>query len=152
MSSDRDPRNTKTRQRNSEMRVRQHPYLLEWVPCRFLILVVGNMYRTVRELNKSGAAFERAADIQQRYLKDNFEAAKMLQDAFKSYRDVSPADSVRCLDQSIQLYSAKGNFRRAADLMVDMADIYETKLQDPAKGLKSLETAIMWYSDEGIQA
>jgi alpha-soluble NSF attachment protein len=110
------------------------------------------MYRTVRELHKSGAAFERAADVQQKYMKDTFEAAKMLQDAFKSYRDVSPADAVRCLKQSIDLYSAKGNFRRAADLTVDMADIYETKLQDPDKALESLNTAITWYSDEGIQA
>jgi len=36
--------------------------------------------------------------------------------------------------------------------MVDMGDIYETKLQDPSKALQSLETAITWYTDEGIQA
>ena len=75
----------------------------------------------------------------------------MLQDAFKSYRDVSPADAVRVLDASIKLYTAKGNFRRAADLMGDLGETYE-RMEDLPKALSCLETAITWYSDEGIHA
>jgi alpha-soluble NSF attachment protein len=75
----------------------------------------------------------------------------MLQDAYKSYKDISPPDAIRCLDASIKLYTAKGNFRRAADLMCDLADTYE-KSEDLAKALQCLETAITWYNDENIQA
>jgi alpha-soluble NSF attachment protein len=111
-----------------------------------------NAYRTVRNLKKSGQAFERAADIHQNQLSDPQEAAKMLQDAYKSYKDESPSDAIRCLDRSIQLYTAKGNFRRAADMMCDLADTYEVKLEDFSKALQCLETAITWYTDENIPA
>jgi len=99
----------------------------------------------------SGQNFEKAADIHQRHLSDPVEAAKMLQDAYKSYKDISPQDATRVLDQSIRIYTAKGNFRRAADLMCDLADVYE-KQQNLEKALQCLETAITWYSDENIQA
>jgi alpha-soluble NSF attachment protein len=84
-------------------------------------------------------------------MSDPLESAKMLQDAFKSYRDISPPDAVRVLDASIRLYTQKGNFRRAADLMCDLGDTYE-KMEDVSKALECLETAITWYTDEGIHA
>jgi alpha-soluble NSF attachment protein len=112
----------------------------------------GNMYRQVRDMQNSGKAFERAAEVHERYLSDSLESAKLLQDAFKSYKEASPADAVRCLQRSCQLYTAKGNFRRAADLMSELAAVYETKLEDNSKALECLETAITWYTDEGIPA
>jgi alpha-soluble NSF attachment protein len=112
----------------------------------------GNMYRQTRDMQNSGKAFERAAEVHERYLGDPLESAKLLQDAFKSYKEASPADAVRCLLRSSQLYVSKGNFRRAADLQCELATVYETKMEDNSKALEALETAITWYTDEGIPA
>ena len=74
-----------------------------------------------------------------------------MQDAYKAYKDVSPQDAARVIDSSVKLYTAKGNFRRAADLIVDKADVEEA-MGDLPKALQSLETAIQWYTDENIPA
>jgi alpha-soluble NSF attachment protein len=85
-------------------------------------------------------------------LDDPLEAARMLQDAFKVYSEASPLDAVRVMEQSVGMYSAKGNFRRAADLEVQLADVYDSKLEDRAKALQCLETAITWFTDERTPA
>jgi hypothetical protein len=63
-------------------------------------------------MNKAGQMYEQAARIQLSQLNEPVEGARLLQDAFKSYREVSPGDAERCLGEAIKIYTGKGNFRR----------------------------------------
>jgi alpha-soluble NSF attachment protein len=109
-----------------------------------------NAFRAVRDLPRSGAAFERAAEVCQKHGDPN-EAARYYTDAFKSYKEVAPNDAVRCIGKSVQLYSQKGNFRRAADLQSELSEMFE-RLEDLPRALQAAETAVTWYNDENIPA
>jgi alpha-soluble NSF attachment protein len=56
------------------------------------------------------------------------------------------------MEQAVAMYSAKGNFRRAAALEVQLADVYDAKLEDGPKAIQCLETAITWFTDERTPA
>jgi alpha-soluble NSF attachment protein len=73
-------------------------------------------------------------------------------EAFKSYRKTSPLDAARTLSAAIEIYTANGNFRRAATNMQTLGELYELEVGDPAKALQSYETAANWYSDDNAEA
>lgn len=73
-------------------------------------------------------------------------------DAFKAYRKEDPQAAVRCLNFAIDRYCAKGNFRRAATQKEQLADVFETELQDTKSALEAYETAAGWYEGDNANA
>lgn len=89
---------------------------------------------------EAGRAFERAADIQQNALKEPDDAANTYLDAFKTYRKDSPEDAARCLQNSINHYTMKGNFRRAATNQQHLAELFE-EMGDNKRAFAAFDTA-----------
>ena len=97
-------------------------------------------------------AKEKAAGIQKNSLNETLDAANSLTEAFKSYRKTSPLDAARCMSAAIEIYTANGNFRRAATNMQTLGELYELEVDDKPKALQSYETAANWYSDDNAEA
>lgn len=103
-------------------------------------------------MNNAGAAFRKAAQVQQKNLSEPLDAANSLNEAFKCYRQTEPQQAASAMSDAIQIYTAQGNFRRAATNMQTLAELYETGLDDQVNALKSYETAANWFSDDNAEA
>ena len=97
-------------------------------------------------------AFERAASIQSKNLNEPDDAANTLVEAFKTYRKTDPEDAARVLDQAINHYTLKGNFRRAATHKQNLAEVYEIELGDQKRAIDSYETAAGWFENDNAEA
>lgn len=78
-------------------------------------------------------------------------------EAFKVYRKEDPKSAARCLQQSINNYTAKGNFRRAATHMQNLAECYEEmasvgEKEYEAKAVEAYETAAGWFESDNAEA
>ena len=101
---------------------------------------------------EAGLAFERAAAIQNKNLNEPDDAANTLVEAFKAYRKTDPQDAARVLEQAIQHYTLKGNFRRAATYKQNLAELYEVELSDHKKAIDAYETAGSWFEGDNAEA
>ncbi|CAM9014733.1 unnamed protein product [Wickerhamomyces anomalus] len=116
-----------------------------------LYVQAANIYRLRKQGQKAGECFEKAAKAQlQNDSKD--EAANTLVDAFKSYKSEDAASAARVLEQAIEFFTLRGQFRRAANFKNDIAQIYEEELFDIPKALQSYQDAGDWYESDNAQA
>jgi len=82
------------------------------------------------------------------------DAANTLVEAYKSYRRTDPADAARVLKQAISLFTAKGNFRRAAGYQFSLAELFEqdSELFRPEEALEAYDAAGEWYASDQADA
>ncbi|KAF2670815.1 TPR-like protein [Microthyrium microscopicum] len=101
------------------------------------------------QLQQSGKAYERSANIRLTNLNDELEAAAMLEKAHTSYLSVDRAKAISISEQVIQLQTNKGRFDRAAKTHEDLGGLYATSNnpQDKAKAIENLEKSIKYYTD-----
>ncbi|KAI9791876.1 MAG: vesicular-fusion protein S17 [Peltula sp. TS41687] len=111
-----------------------------------------NAFRMQKQGKEAGLAFERAATIQAKDLNEPDDAANTLVEAFKSYRKTDPHDAARVLEQAINHYTLKGNFRRAATYKQNLAELYEVELGDQKAAMEAYETAAGWYEGDNAEA
>ena len=97
-------------------------------------------------------AFERAAAIQTKNLNEPDDAANSLTEAYKSYRKTDPEDAARVLQQAINHYTGKGNFRRAATQQQNLAELYEVEIGDEKRAAEAYETAAGWFESDHAEA
>lgn len=110
-----------------------------------------NQFKLSKLGSKAGLAFEKSAQASvQSGNKD--EAANTLVDAFKSYKQEDPASAVRCLEQAIGFFTARGQFRRAANFKMDLGQVYEEQLMDFPKAVESYQDAGDWFESDSAQA
>ncbi|KAF2236653.1 TPR-like protein [Viridothelium virens] len=110
-----------------------------------------NAFRLQKMGIEAGRAFERAANIQQNALKEADDAANTYSEAFKTYRKDSPEDAARCLQYSINHYTLKGNFRRAATNQQHLAELFE-EIGDNKRALGAYDTAAGWFEQDNAEA
>lgn len=110
-----------------------------------------NVFRIQKDGRAAGQAFEKAAAAQQK-CDSKDEAANTLVEAFKSYKQTDPEDAVRVLKQSIQLFTLRGQFRRAANYQMDLGGIYEKELNNPSEAIAAYDTAGEWYFQDQAEA
>lgn len=101
---------------------------------------------------EAGQAFEAAASIHRDKLNEPDDAANLMVDAFKVYRKEYPKEAVRCINQAIQRYVAKGNVRRAASHMENVAELLEVEMGDHKEARKYYQDAARWYDEDGAKA
>lgn len=101
---------------------------------------------------EAGQAFEKCAAVQIKNLNEPDDAANTMTEAFKVYRKENPLDACRCLDQAINQYTSKGNFRRAATQKQNLAEVYEIEVQDLPKAIESYEIAASWFETDNAEA
>jgi alpha-soluble NSF attachment protein len=82
------------------------------------------------------------------------DAANTLVESYKSYRRTDPQDAARVLKQAISLFTAKGNFRRAAGYQFNLAELYEQEsdLFPPEEALDAYDAAAEWYASDQADA
>jgi len=82
------------------------------------------------------------------------DAANTLVEAYKAYRRTDPKDAARTLNQAIDLFTKRANFRRAAGYQFNLAELYEqeTELFPPAKSMEAYELAAEWYAGDQADA
>lgn len=135
----------------------------KWENAADLYTQAANAFRMQKLTREAGQAFERAASIQRDQLSEPDDAANTLVEAFKVYRKESPQDAARCLKQSINHYTSKGNFRRAATHMQNLGEVWEELSTTLAPGspdaasaqkeaTEAFETAASWYETDGAEA
>jgi alpha-soluble NSF attachment protein len=111
-----------------------------------------NAFRVQKQGKEAGLAFERAAAIQNKNLNEPDDAANSLTEAYKSYRKSDPEDGARVLQQAINHYISKGNFRRAATQQQNLAELYEVEIGDEKRAAEAYETAAGWFEGDNAEA
>ncbi|GMM49367.1 Sec17 protein [Starmerella bacillaris] len=116
-----------------------------------LYMQAGNAYRLKKDSLQAGKAFEKAADLQKKSeAKD--EAANTLVEAYKAYRTSEFADAARTLNEAIHMFTLRGQFRRAAQYQMDLAQLYETELNDGKAALQAYQSAGDWFNEDRAEA
>ncbi len=99
----------------------------------------------------AGQTYEKAAKTQiEAGSRD--EAANTMVDAFKAFRTEAPADAVRCLEEAIKLFTARGQFRRAANYKMDVAGVLEKDLDAKKEAIAAYQEAGEWYFGDQAEA
>ncbi|GAM85170.1 hypothetical protein ANO11243_031740 [Dothideomycetidae sp. 11243] len=124
----------------------------KWEQAVELYTQAANSFRMQKSNVEAGQCFEKAASIQTSKLNEPDDAANTLTEAFKAYRQDEPEAAARCLDQAINHYTLKGNFRRAATNKQNLAELYEVGLGDNKRACEAYETAAGWFESDNAEA
>lgn len=145
-------------QRNLKMRRTSTRKLLMPSECKSKVSIIAPLWKypisnVVLEPGKeAGLAFERAASIQTKQLNEADDAANTLTEAFKCYRKSDPEDAARVLQQAINHYTGKGNFRRAATHQQNLAEVYELEIGDQKRAVEAYDIAAGWFESDNAEA
>ncbi|CAB4254989.1 similar to Saccharomyces cerevisiae YBL050W SEC17 Peripheral membrane protein required for vesicular transport between ER and Golgi, the 'priming' step in homotypic vacuole fusion, and autophagy [Maudiozyma barnettii] len=113
-----------------------------------LCIQAANLYKLRKELKLAGDAFVKAAVFQIKAGNDD-EASNIYTDAYKSYKSSGDAtEATDALVCAVDLFTKKGQFRRAANFKFELGEMYEQDLNDYKKAIDSFETAAEWYSQD----
>ncbi|BFZ59248.1 vesicular-fusion protein S17 [Saitoella coloradoensis] len=116
-----------------------------------LYVQAANAFKLQRMSKEAGQAFEKAAAMQLK-TDEKDDAPNTLVEAYKVYRKTDPEDAARVMESAIQMYTAKGNFRRAATNKSDLAGLYELELNNIPKALEAYDVAGEWFSGDQAEA
>ncbi|EEB09687.1 alpha SNAP [Schizosaccharomyces japonicus yFS275] len=116
-----------------------------------LYMDAANGFRLQKDLRSAGIAFEKAAEMQLK-TDEKDDAANTLVEAYKAYRRDEPAEAIRVLSMAIELFTRRGNFRRAANYKMDIGTVLEQDLSDPKGALAAYEEAGEWFMNDQAEA
>ncbi|KAK4228952.1 putative vesicular-fusion protein sec17 [Podospora fimiseda] len=117
-----------------------------------LFVQAGNAYKMEKLNKEAGKAFEQAAKIHREKLNEPDDAANIMVDAFKVYRKDDPEAAVRCINDAINRYTAKGNYRRAASHKENEGEVLEVEIGDRKRAMEAYSKAAEWYEGDGANA
>ncbi|XP_076131384.1 N-ethylmaleimide-sensitive factor attachment protein, alpha a isoform X2 [Alosa pseudoharengus] len=106
-----------------------------------------NMFKMAKNWNAAGNAFCKAARLYLR-VDNKLNAAVSFIDAGNAFKKSDPEEAVKCLGQSIEIYTDMGRFTIAAKHHVTTAEIYESELLDIEKAVAQYEQAADYYKME----
>ncbi|KAK7206830.1 putative vesicular-fusion protein sec17 [Myxozyma melibiosi] len=116
-----------------------------------LYVEAANAFRLQKDMVGAGKAFEKAAEMQLKS-ESKDEAANTYVEGYKAFRKVDPSEAARLLIQAITLFTAKGQFRRAATYKQDLAVLYENDLNDLDRAMDAYDDAGEWFSNDGAES
>ncbi|GMM58958.1 Sec17 protein [Maudiozyma humilis] len=113
-----------------------------------LCIQAANIYKLRKELKLAGDAFTKAASYQIKGGSED-EASNVYVDAYKSYKaGAAPHEAANALVCAVDLFTKKGQFRRAANFKFELGEMYEQDLADFKSAIECFETAAEWYSQD----
>lgn len=117
-----------------------------------MYIQAANAYRIQKQGRKAGQTFEKAAQTQKKTeAKDD--AGNTLVEAFKCYKPNDPEDAARVLEEAIELFTLRGQFRRAANYKMDLAQLYESEeLHNADKAIAAYDDAGEWFFQDQAEA
>ncbi|CCH61818.1 hypothetical protein TBLA_0F02790 [Henningerozyma blattae CBS 6284] len=119
-----------------------------------------NIYRLRKQLFEAGNCFTKAAHYQIKASNDD-EAGNTYIEAFKCYKSSttnntnsreSSINAVQSLENAIDIFTKRGQFRRGANYKFELAEMYENDLNDYPKAMECYEVASDWYSQDQAMA
>lgn len=75
-------------------------------------------------------------------------AAVTLQDAYKAYAQASPEDSIRVIEEVIDIFASSGQFSRAADWQKLLAKQLEIDFGDLKRAIEAYQLTAKWYEND----
>lgn len=116
-----------------------------------LYIQAANAYRLQKNFSGAGREFVNAAELQ-RKLNNHNDQANDLIEAYKCYKTVSPTDAIDCLSKAIHIFlTQNGQFRRAANFQMDLAELYES-VGDVPNATESYERAGDYFATDQAEA
>lgn len=116
-----------------------------------LYTTAANQYRLAKRNREAGAAFEKAAAMQLK-TEEADDAANTFVEASKCYKKEDPAKCIQMLENAINRFTAKGNFRRGATYRQQVAEIYEQELMDAPRAMEAYESAADWLASDNAES
>lgn len=90
-----------------------------------LYVQAANAYRLQKEYDSAGKQFLSAANLQKQ-LGNHNDVANHLVEAYKCFKGTLPSEAIAALSQAIHIFlTQNGQFRRAANFTMDLAEIHE---------------------------
>lgn len=116
-----------------------------------LYIQAANQYRLQKDFNQAGTQFVKASEIQDELGNFN-DSANHLVEAYKCFKGTSPTDAITSLSKAIHIFlTQNGQFRRAANFTMDLAELYET-VNDVENAIKSYEQAGDYFTTDHAEA
>lgn len=111
----------------------------------------GNALKSCREWKDAGDAFQKAAEMN---VKDGEvdESARKLLNAASCYKKCDPAAAIVAIQEALEVLLRAGRFHLAASHEKEIAEIYETQLEDIPNALVYYEKAAERYAGEDSSA
>lgn len=107
----------------------------------------GNAFKSCREWREAGDAFLRAAEMDVKGGEVD-ESARKLLSAASCYKKCDPAEAVRAIQAALEVLLRSGRFHIAATHEKEVAELYETQLDDPQNAMLYYERAAERYAGE----
>lgn len=118
-----------------------------------LYMQAANMYKLRKQGNLAGETFEKAASclVMSEYTKD--EASNVYVEAFKVFKSSENFEkAAENLNRAVEIFTLKGNFRRAASFEFELAQLYETDLKQFDLAVASYERSGDWYFEDQAES
>ena len=116
-----------------------------------LFLQAANAFKLSKQLKLSHDAYLNQADVCLR-LQEKDEASNAFLNAAKVVKKTHPKEAITCLQKAVQILSEKGRFQTAANNQKQIAEIYESDLNDEEAALSAYQIAADWYFTEDSQS
>ncbi|KAJ3123565.1 hypothetical protein HK098_001820 [Nowakowskiella sp. JEL0407] len=110
-----------------------------------------NSFKLAKKWKEAGDAFMMQADCLLR-IKELDEASSAFVNASKCFKKSNPRDAISALEQAVKILTERGRFQPAASHQKQIAEMYETDLNDEENAMKAYELAAEWYSGEESNA
>lgn len=116
-----------------------------------LYVQAGNLYRLNKDFSLAGTQFVKASELQKKLNNQN-DVANHLIEAYKCFKLVSPTDAIDALLKAIHIFlTNNGQFRRAANFQMDLAELYEL-INDTENATAAYEKAGDYFSTDHAEA
>ncbi|SJM84679.1 probable Alpha-soluble NSF attachment protein [Zygosaccharomyces bailii] len=113
-----------------------------------LCIQAANLYKLRKDLKSAGEAFTKAANYQLKAGSDD-EAGSTYVEGYKSYKSSGQSmEAINSLQQAVEIFTKRGQFRRGANYEFEMGELLETGLNDYPRAIECYETAGEWYSQD----
>lgn len=107
----------------------------------------GNAFKSCREWRDAGNAFCKAAEMDVKSGEVD-ESARKLLSAASCYKKCDPTEAVKSIQSALEVLLRSGRFHIAATHEKEVAEIYETQLDDPQNAMTFYERAAERYAGE----
>lgn len=111
----------------------------------------GNAFKSCQEWEEAASAFLRSAEME-RKAGEVDESARKLLSAASCLKKCNPLKAVQTIESALDVLLHSGRFHLAASHEKEVAELYETQLDDPQNAIKYYERAAERYAGEDSSA
>ncbi|KAJ3313723.1 hypothetical protein HDU76_002559 [Blyttiomyces sp. JEL0837] len=111
----------------------------------------GNCFKLAKKFKEAGDAYMSQGYILCR-MGEKDEASSAYINASKAFKKTNPLEAINAMGLAVQILTERGRFAAAASNQKQVAEMYETDLNDLQKACEAYEKAAEWYQGEDSHA